>query len=113
MAGSLAVLDEKFEQVGQVSIDDKKRVVLKKAIDMLRQQFGQELESGIRFAVAYNSAGQILLSPETAIPLHEAWLYKNKNKGALESVHRGLEDAKKGKIKKAPSFAKHANDDID
>jgi hypothetical protein len=111
MKGSLAVLDEKFEQVGQVSIDDKKRVVLKKAIDMLRQQFGQELESGIRFAVAYNSAGQILLSPETAIPLHEAWLYKNK--GALESVRRGLDDAKKGRIKKGRSFAKHANDDID
>ncbi len=111
MAGNVTVLDEKFERVGQVSIDDKKRVVLKKAIDMLRRQFGQELESGIRFAVAYNRAGQILLSPESVIPLHEAWLYKNK--GALESVQRGLEDARKGRIKKAPSFAKHANDDID
>jgi hypothetical protein len=111
MAGNVAVLDEKFEQVGQVSIDDKNRVVLKKAIDMLRQQFGQEVESGIRFAVACNSAGQILLSPETLIPLHEAWLYKNK--GALESVQRGLEDAKKGRIKKARSFAKHAQDNID
>jgi hypothetical protein len=111
MAGNVAILDEKFERVGQVSIDEKNRVVLKKAIDMLRQRFGRELESGIRFAVAYNSAGQILLSPETVIPLHEAWLYKNK--GALESVHRGLADAKMGRIKKAPSFAKHAQDDID
>jgi len=111
MNENLAVLDEKFEQVGQVSVDDKNRVVLKKAIDMLRRQFGEELQSGIRFAVAYNSAGQILLSPETVIPLHEAWLYKNKE--ALESVHRGLDQAKHGKIKKGPSFAKYAEDDID
>jgi len=103
------VLDEKFEQIGRVSVDAKNRVVLKKAIDMLRQQFGQE--STIRFAVATNSAGQILLSPETVVPIHEAWLYRNKQ--ALTSVHRGLDEARKGKIRKAPSFAKHAGDEID
>jgi hypothetical protein len=111
MAGNLKVLDEKFEQVGEASVDEKNRVVLKKAIDMVRRHFGEELQSQIRFAVACNSAGQILLSPATVVPLHEVWLYKNKE--AAASVHRGLEDAKKGRLKKAPSFAKHANDDID
>jgi len=112
MAVRSEVLDGKFEQVGQVSVDGKNRVVLKKAIDMVRRQFGDGLQSQIRFSVGCNSAGQILLSPETAIPLHEVWLYKNKK--ALASVLRGLQDAKEGKLgKKLPSFAKHAADEID
>jgi hypothetical protein len=109
MAGHVETMDEKFEEVGRVSLDAKNRVVLKKAIDMLRRQFGEV--PNIRFVVATNSAGQILLSPETVVPIHEAWLYRNKQ--ALASVHSGLDQAKKGKIKKAPSFAKHANDNID
>jgi hypothetical protein len=112
MAGNFEILDEKFEQVGQASVDTKNRVVLKKALDMLRRQFGEEVRSGIRFVVAYNRAGQILLSPETAVPMHEAWLWRNKQ--ALTSVHRGLDEARKGKLKKAPKdFAKYAKDEID
>ena len=112
MAMSSEVLDKKFDPVGQVSVDDKNRVVLKKAIDMVRRQFGEGSQSQLRFAVACNSAGQILLSPETAIPLHEVWLYRNKE--ALESVHRGIREAKQGKLgKKLPSFTKHADDEIE
>jgi hypothetical protein len=48
---------------------------------------------------------------ETTIPEHEAWLLGNKE--ALASVHRGIDDARHGRVKKLPSFAKYADDEID
>ena len=65
----------------------------------------------IRFAIYCNRAGQILLSPETTIPLYEAWLYKNKI--ALTRVLRGIEQAGHGDVSEAGSFARYAADDLD
>lgn len=101
-----AILDTDFELVGEVTPDDRKRVTLTKAIDSLRQlKIGLDR---VHFMVYCNRAGQILLSPETTIPLHEAWLYKNPE--ALESVLRGMDQAKRGKLRKTKSFAKHARE---
>ncbi len=41
--------------------------------------------------------GKIVLEPMEAIPEKEAWLYKNPK--ALQSVIKGLQNAKEGKIK--------------
>lgn len=41
--------------------------------------------------------GKIMLEPMEVIPEKEAWLYKNPK--ALQSVMKGLKDAKEGKIK--------------
>jgi hypothetical protein len=41
---------------------------------------------------------RLILIPMIEIPEREAWIYKNKN--ALASLERGLEDAAKGKVKK-------------
>lgn len=105
------VLDQNFEEIGQASLDEKKRVTLKKAIDVLRQNFGSAVESKVSFVVSCNSPGQILLSPETTVPLHEAWLYKNKK--ALASVQRGLEQARRGERETIGSFAQYADDEIE
>ena len=44
-----------------------------------------------------------------SIPAHEAWLYKNKK--ALDSVRKGLEEARQGKLSKAPEdFSKYIDD---
>jgi hypothetical protein len=103
-------LDNKFEPVGEGALDSKKRIVLTKAIEALQAEIGQNLDR-LRFEISYNQAGQILLSPEVTVPIHEAWLYKNKE--ALTSVRRGIEEAGRGKARKIGSFAKHANDEID
>lgn len=49
--------------------------------------------------------GKILLEPFVEIPADEQWLYKNRQ--ALESVQRGLADAKAGRVKRL-SFRKHS-----
>jgi hypothetical protein len=41
---------------------------------------------------------KIILIPLVEIPEREAWIYKNKK--ALASLERGLEDAAKGKVRK-------------
>ena len=107
---ALAVLkDEEFEAVGETSLDERKRVTLTKAVDELCIRFHEE-PGKLHFSVYLNKAGQILLSPETKIPLHEAWLYKNPE--ALSMVSQGLAQAKEGKLKKRESFAKHADYDF-
>lgn len=90
-----AVLDQNFEPFGESALDERKRITLTKAVDALRDRFKEE-PAKIRFAIYLNKAGQILLSPEVAIPLHEAWLFKNPD--ALRSVLRGIEQAKEGKL---------------
>lgn len=53
--------------------------------------------------------GSILLEPLIEIPAKEAWLYKNKE--ALASVMKGLEESAEGKTKSLGSFAKYADED--
>ncbi len=48
--------------------------------------------------------GRIVLEPFVEIPADERWLYENKK--ALESVRRGLSDAKAGRLVRR-SFKKH------
>lgn len=110
MATTEILLDETFEPVGEGTLDSKKRIALTKAMGALRTVFGQDLKN-VRFEISCNKAGQILLSPEATVPLHEAWLYQNKE--ALASVRRGIEEAGRGKARKIGSFAKHVNDEID
>ena len=110
MSGTVALLDKRFERVGESVIDSRKRILLTKAVEILRDVLGEELKEA-HFVIACNKAGQILLSPAVTIPLHEAWLYKNK--AALDSVLQGIEDAKRGKVKGIGSFAKYADDKIE
>ncbi len=110
MPATEALLDENFKVVGESTLDAKKRIGLTKAIDALRGLFGQDLKN-VRFEISYNDAGQILLSPETTIPLHEVWLYKNKK--ALASLRRGMEEAARGEVQDIGSFAQCANDEIE
>lgn len=103
------LIDQRFEEIGQTALDNKQRVTLKKAIEVLRQNFGPDVELKVRFTIACNSAGQILLSPETTIPLHEAWLHKNKD--AMASLQRGMEQASRGELEDLGSFAEYADDE--
>ena len=112
---STAILSEKFERIGETGFDERKRVSLSKVMDhlneILRHAYGEQKASELRFVIYSNDVGQILLSPEIGVPLHEAWLYRNPE--ALASVRRGLEQAAQGKVRQLESFAKHADDEIE
>src|SRR5438477_4317162 len=59
---------------------------------------------GKLYEVTALEGGEVLLVPQQVVPEAEAWLWKNKK--ALASVKRGIEQAKAGKTK-AMSFAKY------
>lgn len=110
MAATAALWDRTFKRVGAGTLDKKSRVLLTKALDTLRSLFGDDL-SELRFEVASNAAGQILLSPVAPVPAHEAWLYKNPD--ALARVRTGLGQAARGELRNRGSFAKYAKSDLD
>jgi hypothetical protein len=110
MSEAAIVKDQEFEFFGEAAVDDRKRITITKALDELRSRFQSETGK-IHFVVYLNKAGQILLSPETTIPLHEAWLFKNPK--ALESVLQGMAQAREGKLHERESFAQHADDEVD
>jgi hypothetical protein len=110
MAKAATILSGRFERVGESGLDERKRVSLAKALESLKGALGDA--AGVRFAVYVNEVGQILLSPEIAVPLHELWLYKNPD--ALAMVLRGLEQVGKSeRLKDLGSFEKYADDEIE
>jgi hypothetical protein len=110
MAAQPQFIDEDFELLGEGALDSRNRIPLTKVVEALHKQFG-DVFSDLRFTIYQNKAGQVLLSPATSVPLHEAWLFKNR--GALASVHRGLTQAAVGELRDRGSFAKYADDDIE
>lgn len=104
------ILSEHFRLVGEVGIDERKRISLAKTLESLKGLLG-ECE-GLRFAVYFNEAGQVLLSPKVSVPAHELWLYRNA--AAFADVTKGLAQAgKRDELKDLGSFEKYAEDDID
>lgn len=82
------IKDNDFQRIAEsVKPDSRKRVVLPRVA-----------ESGVTYHVYENSLGQIVLDPQVTIPAHEAWLYRNPE--ALAVVHKGLEDARQGRVTK-------------
>ena len=67
---------------------------------------GTMIEEGISSFRAYvDSKHRIILEPLAEIPAKELWLHKNKI--ALNSVKKGLEQSAKKQTKSLGSFAKH------
>jgi hypothetical protein len=79
--------------------DSKKRLSIGMAVG----------ESQAAYNIYRNALGQIVLDPVKAIPVHEAWLFENKE--AHQSVKRGLADSAAGRTKYLGSFASHAVED--
>jgi hypothetical protein len=102
---------ENFRRIGDATLDDRKRISLTKAIEFLKRTLGDKLDAEVRFGIYVNAAGQVLLSPEVSVPVHEAWLYRNPK--ALKSVLKGLQESGEGKLVDLGSFEKYANDEIE
>ena len=86
MTQTLRINDD-FQEVDVLSVDDRNRVTL-----------GKHLKDFKRLKVFKDSRGEILLVPIVEIPASELWLYQKKE--AMESVQKGLADAKAGRVRK-------------
>jgi len=83
------IKDEKLVRIpGSIKPDSKRRVVLP----------GFLVREDITYHTYSNSAGQIVLDPQVAVPASEAWLFKNPD--AIAAVRRGLAEAVQGKVSK-------------
>jgi len=111
MERTAIIINESFKRLAEVSLDERKRVSLSKALESVKAVFGVAIDESLRLAVYMNEAGQLLLSPEVSVPMHELWLYRNPE--ALKAVVMGLEEARQGKLVDLGSFAKYADDEID
>jgi hypothetical protein len=60
------------------------------------------------FSVTVTDDHKIILEAYAEVPAREKWLFENKK--ALDSVNRGLEDAKAGRVKSKGSFAQYTDD---
>ena len=93
------VKDQEFRALDEVKTDSKNRISLGRKL-RLRAKF---------YKVFENALGQIVLDPMATIPAHEAWLFRNPE--ALESVRKGLDDLKQGRVHKAKeSYSKYVED---
>ena len=91
----MTITVEEFEDTKEtVSADARGRVTL-----------GSELKDEL-FTISRNVLGQILLTPVTAVPKHERWLWQNP--AALSAVRQGLEEAKSG-LGKAVDYSQYAD----
>jgi hypothetical protein len=73
-----------------------------------RVGLGSLAEGVSSFDVEVVERGVILLRAKVEVPAHEAWLWKNRK--ALESVRRGLEQSARGETHDLGSFAKYADE---
>ena len=105
----ITIEDTKFELIGEAALDERKRITLSKAVELLKKHFGPV--DRLHFTIHYNRAGQILLVPETTMPLHEVWLYRNPT--ALKSVSAGIQQAELGELRDRGSFVQYADDAIE
>ncbi|HVN26975.1 MAG TPA: hypothetical protein VMT64_00735 [Candidatus Binataceae bacterium] len=109
MAKSAILLSDHFEQIGEVKLDERRRVSLAKVLDRLK---GGPLGEAVDFSISVNEMGQVLLSPEVKVPAHQLWLYKNPEAFAL--VLKGLAQVgNREKLQDMGSFEKYADDEID
>lgn len=85
----------------RLTLDARKRVSLAKLLP----------NCDIHSLKAYIDGDKIILEPMAEIPARELWLYQNTK--AYESVQRGLDQVKKGNIKKLnKDFSKFIDEDI-
>ena len=82
---------------------------LQSALDYIPEWLGYQSHMSKRpgCVIAIAHRGRIILEPQVSIPASEAWLFRNKR--ALESVARGLDQIADAKV--IGSFAEYVDDE--
>ncbi|WP_208647393.1 hypothetical protein [Corallococcus interemptor] len=60
------------------------------------------------YTIEESKDGTLILHPHVEIPAKEAWIFKNRK--ALGSVKKGLEQSARGEVKELGSFAAYADE---
>ncbi len=84
----------------RLPIDTRRRINISKLLP----------KGNIHAVNAYKKGNKIILEPMAEIPADESWIYENPK--ALKSIQKGIKEAKEGKLKDRPSYAKFADDKI-
>ena len=87
MERNILRVDDKFQEIGTRTIDDRNRLTL-----------GEFMKGSKRVRLSRNERGELFLQPVVEVPASEVWLFQNKQ--AIESVKKGLKDAAEGRISK-------------
>ncbi len=95
------LLREKFKLVGIGSLDSKKRITLKEKVIKEPPLGNMEIDA---FEILIGSEGDILLRPLANIPSKELWVHQNPE--IRESVQRGIQDVKEGRVVKVKNLDK-------
>lgn len=80
-------ISDDFIELGSKAIDSRNRLCLGKIAKLIE-----------RVRIYISPHGEILIRPIAEIPAAELWLFRNKK--ALKTVKKGLEEASKGKVSK-------------
>ena len=84
----------------RLPLDTRRRVNLTKLLPA----------GNIHSVIAHKEGNKIILEPMVEISAHESWIYENPK--AVKSIRKGVKEAKEGKLKNRPSYAKFADDEI-
>ena len=95
------LIKEKFKLIGVGSLDSKKRITLKDKVIKEPPLNNMEIDA---FEILVGSEGDILLRPMASIPSKELWVHQNP--GALESIQRGIQNVKEGRVTKVKNLDK-------
>lgn len=87
MERNILKVDDEFQEIGTRTIDDRNRLTL-----------GEFMKGSKRVRLYMNERGELFLQPVAEIPASELWLFQNR--GAIESVKKGLKDAAEGRVSK-------------
>jgi len=95
------LIKEKFKLIGVGSLDSKKRITLKNKVIKEPPLNNMEIDA---FEILVGSEGDILLRPMTNILSKELWVHQNPE--ALESIQRGIQNVKEGRVTKVKNLDK-------
>ena len=101
---SSIMVRERFVSAGVRSIDSKYRLSIG---DKVHKGLSKKFQVDA-YEVLVGEKGDILLRPMAHVPAHELWTFENPK--VYESLKKGLQQAKEGKVTRVRNVKKFLND---
>ncbi|MFH1507539.1 MAG: hypothetical protein ABIG46_03790 [Candidatus Omnitrophota bacterium] len=95
------VVNGEFVAIDTKPLDSKNRITLgERLMKFVRKKMRVD-----SYRMFIDTAGDILLRPEVAIPSREAWIYENPK--VIGNIRKGIQDIKEGKSKHVTDVDKY------